>query len=69
MKGKPPPDNQQAPQVSQYNKNVNNTLSLYLSYLSISAAVLWPLLIENPVLLAKNISLAHREHLVIRSIR
>ena len=65
MKGNPPPENQQTSQVSQDKKNGKNTPYLYLSDSSITAAVLWPLLIENTIFLAKDISLAHREHLGI----
>ena len=47
-KGNPPPENQQAPQLSQENNNGKNTKSSYLLYSSIAAAVLWQLLIKNP---------------------
>ena len=57
VKCKPPPGNQQAPQVSQYKKNSKNTPLSNSSNLSITAAILWPLLIKTPVFfLAKKIA-------------
>ena len=53
-KGNPPPDNHQSPQVSQDKKNGKNTPN---SDSSITPALLWPRLIENPVVLpVKNLA-------------
>ena len=45
MKDKPPPENQQAPYASQYNKNGKNTPFLDSSDSPIAAALLWQQLI------------------------
>ena len=71
-KGIPQTENHQAPQVSQDKKNGKKIPFLDLldsSYLSIAAAVLWPLLIKNLVFSRLKIGLNHREYLEIPSMR
>ena len=48
-KENPPPENQQETQVGQYKNNGNNTPLSDSSDSSIAVAVLWPLLIKNPL--------------------
>ena len=52
----PSSDNQQEPLVSQDKKNDKNTPFLGSLLLSIAAAVLWPLCLENPVFSTKKLA-------------
>ena len=56
-KVKPPPENQQAPQVIQDKKNSKNTPFSDLSDSSIAAAVLWNIFVENQFFLLNTLAL------------